>query len=55
MHVHGLCHYAWVCACGCVRHCKDGELVFSMSPSVQVIKQGAELRAELLDNIKVAN
>ena len=41
-----LCHT--VCVCLCVCHCLAAELMFSMSPSVQEIKQGPELRVSCL-------
>lgn len=39
-----LCHTVCVCVC----HCLAAELMFSMSPSVQEIKQGPELRVSCL-------
>lgn len=38
----------WACACGCVQRCLDGELIFSMSPSMRVIKEGGEPHASCL-------
>lgn len=41
----GLCMHVpcvWACACGRVRLSLDGELIFSMSPSMRVIKEGGE-------------
>lgn len=50
MHVQAPCQmHVWASACGCMRCCLDGELIFSMSPSMQVIVRGRRAARELLD------
>lgn len=47
--MHACGRSVWACACGCVRRCLDGELMFSMSPSN---KTGRQAPCEPLDYIR---